>query len=286
MTQLLLISLLLLSNIENNTQIVETKTIVYPIQIGQTKSDTLLIGIQNKIYKTFIQDLMSKDKKSLSKSNLALEKLKLALEKLRLAPEKPNLYLAELNKQKIQNLIIYWESYLQFYSSIYYLKKGDKETAEKEIDKGINCLKEIKNKNSEDYALLSMIQGFSMQFKGQKAMFISEEIKENLKRAIALDSRNLRAYYVYASNDFYTPQEYGGGKETESYLLKAISLPVQKIKKEYLPSWGKEEAFGILIKFYIKNESWDRAKKYFKEGIKLYPQSYTINQLERELAGK
>ncbi|MDC9722644.1 MAG: hypothetical protein PSN34_07705 [Urechidicola sp.] len=265
MIRLLLISLLFVSCKGNTTEIAKVEAISYSAQIEQIKSDTLLVGIQGKIYDAFVQSLMSKDNKALSELSNNLD---------------------ELNKSKKQNLILYWQSYLQFYSSIYYLKKGDKEIAEKEIDKGINWLNEMKNKNSEDYALLAMLQGFGIQFKGMKAMFVSSDIKKNLKKAIAIDSTNLRAYYVYASNDFHTPKKYGGGKETEEYLLKAISLPIQKIKNDYLPSWGKEEAFEMLIKFYIKNEKWDLAKKQYQEGIAAYPKSYTISQLATKLVGK
>lgn len=265
MIRLLIISLLFVSCKGSTTQIAKSEAINYFSQIEQVKSDTLLVNIQGKIYDVFVQSLMSKDNKALLELSNSL---------------------VELNKSKKQNLILYWRSYLQFYSSIYYLKKGDKKTAEKEIDKGIDWLDDMKNKNSEDYALLAMLQGFGIQFKGMKAMFISGEIKKNAKTAIALDSTNLRAYYVYASNDFHTPEKYGGGKEAEKYLLKAISLPAQKIKNDYLPSWGKEESYEMLIKLYIKREKWDLAKKYFQEGIKEFPDSYTINQLASKLIAK
>lgn len=262
MIQLLMISLLFVSCTGNTTQI---EAINYSVQIGQIKSDTLLVDIQSKIYDAFVESLLSKDNKALLELSNSF---------------------VEQNKLKKQNLIVYWQSYLQFYTSIYYLKKGDKETAEKEIYKGLSCLNEMKNKNSEDYALLAMLQGFGIQFKGMKAMFVSSDIKKNLKKAIAIDTTYLRAYYVYASKDFHTSKKYGGGKETEEYLLKAISLPVQKVKNDYLPSWGKKDAFAMLIKFYIKNENWDFAKKYYQEGIKEFPESYIISQLATKLVGK
>jgi len=265
MIRLLFISLLFVSCKGNATKIVKKEAISYQIQVAELQSDSLLIGIQSEIYNAFVQSLMSKENKTLANLDMKLE---------------------NLNKKRKQNIILYWRSYLQFYSSIYYLKKGDKEVAEKEIDKGIDWLDEMKNKNSEDYALLAMLQGFGIQFKGMKAMFISGSIKENAKQAIAKDSTNLRAYYVYASNDFHTPEKYGGGKEAEKYLLKAISLPTQKIKNEYLPSWGKEESFEMLTKLYIKEEKWNLAKKYFQEGIKEFPESYSINQLASKLVGK
>jgi len=265
MIRLLLISLLFVSCKGNTTQTAKNNAISYQVQYEQVKSDSLLVGIQDKIYNAFVQSLMSQDNKHLNQISKELE----------------NLY-----QTRKQILVLYWRAYLQFYSSIYYLKKGNKKTAEKEIDKGIEWLEEMKHKNSEDYALLAMLQGFGIQFKGMKAMFISGDIKKNAQTAIALDSTNLRAYYVYASNDFHTPEKYGGGKECEKYLLKAISLPSQKIKNEYLPSWGKEESYEMLIKYYIRKKKWDLAKQYFQKGMKEFPESYVINQLASKLVGK
>jgi len=265
MIRILFISLLFVSCKGNTAQMTNTEAMSYHFQVEQVKSDTLLVSIQSKIYNAFVQSLMSNDNNSLSKLSKGLE---------------------ELHKIKKQNLILYWRSYLQYYSSIYYLNNGDKETAENEIGKGINWLENMKKKNSEDYALLARLQGFDIQFKGMKAMFISSSIKKNLKKAIAIDSTNLRAYYVYASNDYHTPEKYGGGEKAEAYLLKAISLSAQNIKNDYLPSWGKEESYEMLIKLYIKKEKWDLAKKYFQEGVAAYPESYTINQLASKLVGK
>jgi len=265
MIRLLFISLLFVSCKGNTTNFDKSQIVSYQSQTQSIQQDSLLVGIQGKIYNAFVQSFMTKN-------NDELDSLRKGLE---------NLYSASKN-----NIILYWKSYLQFYSSIYYLKKGDKKISEKEIDKGIDWLDEMKNKNSEDYALLAMLQGFGIQFKGMKSMIVSSNIKKNIKRAIAIDSTNLRAYYVYASNDFHTPEKYGGGKEAEEYLLKAISFPAQKIKNDYLPSWGKEESFEMLIKIYIKKEKWELAKKYFQEEIVAYPKSYTINQLASKLVGK
>jgi tetratricopeptide (TPR) repeat protein len=265
MIRLLFISLLFITCKGNTTGFDKSKIVSYQAQVQTIKQDSLLVGIQEKIYTAFVQSFITKNNDDL---NLLGKKLE-------------NLYSTKKN-----NIILYWKSYLQFYSSIYYLKKGEKEIAEKEVGKGIDWLEEMKNKNSEDYALLAMLQGFDIQFKGMKAMIISSNIKKNIKKSIAIDSTNLRAYYVYASNDFHTPEKYGGGKEAEEYLLKAVSLSAQKIKNDYLPSWGKEESYEMLIKLYIKKENWELAKKYFQKGNKEYPESYTINQLASKLVGK
>jgi len=268
MTRLLIILMIFANFISckgKTTQIDKTEIVSYQTQFESMKPDSTLFNIQDAIHNAFMKDIMSPKNEELAKLGKQLE----------------NLYNANN-----QNLILYWRSYLQFYSSIYYIEKGDKINSEKEIDKGISWLDDMKKKNSEDYALLSMLQGFCLQFKGMKVMFVSQDVKKNANNAIALDSTNLRAYYVYASNDFYTPENYGGGKDAEKYLLKAISLPAQKIKNDYLPSWGKEESYEMLIKLYISKEKWELAKKYFQEGIAAFPNSYELNQLASKLVGK
>jgi hypothetical protein len=228
-------------------------------------ADSLLTDIQSKIYNAFI-------KARIYQKNDALIELSSQLE---------NLY-----KERKQSLILYWRSYLQYYSSIDYLIKADNKSAENEIKKGIEWMESIEKKNSEDYALLAMLQSFSIQFNSLKAMFISGNVKKNADSAITLDSTNIRAWFVYGSNDFHTPAQFGGGKKTEKYLLKAISLPAQKTVNNYLPSWGKEESYELLIRFYIQEGNPGMAKKYYQEGITTFPDSYTIKQLAPKLAGK
>lgn len=265
MIRFLLFPLLFVSCSANSEQAKTSSITSYEEQVDIIEDGSLLVGIQDKIYKAFVQGLMSEKPEALVELSDDLELL---------------------NKENKQHIIVYWRAYLQYYSAIYYLEKGDKEASEKEIDKGTEWLEEMDNKNSEDYALLALSQSFGIQFKGMKAMFIASDIKKNVQTAIAFDSLNIRGYYVYASNDYYTPEKYGGGKEAEKYLLKAITLPEQKVSNTYLPSWGKEEAYEMLIKLYIKNENWDAATKYYKEGIALYPTSYTITQLASQLVGR
>lgn len=85
------------------------------------------------------------------------------------------------------------------------------------------------------------------------------------------------------SHDFYTPEMYGGGKEAEKMLLKAISLCSQKINNPYLPSWGKQNAYELLVRWYIRKEEWTLAQKYYEEGILQFPESYLIKSLKGKL---
>ena len=180
-------------------------------------------------------------------------------------------------------LFVYWQAYLQYYLSIFYLTQEDKASSEDAIDRAVELLDDFKNKNSEDYALLTLVKSFSIQFKGFRAMFISSSVKKNAKKALSLEPKNIRAHFVLASSDFYTPEKYGGGKKAEGLLLKAIELPIQLNKNPYLPSWGKQESYELLVKHYLKSKQKDKAKKYCKEGISLFPNNYGLGKLAIQL---
>ena len=227
---------------------------------------TAIDSIQFKIYNSFVKSIIDK---SVNPLNSVFGKL-------------TNLY-----RENPNNIILYWKGYLLYYKAIYFLKVNDKSNSGKTILEGIDILKDMKKKNSEDYAMLALLQSFSIQFtSGIKASAISGEVKKNLGFAIDIDPSNLRAKYVYASNDYYTPARYGGGKEVEKYLLMAISLPDQKVRNSFLPSWGKEESYAMLVLFYIEKENWDLAKKLYQEGLKIFPESFSINQYAPKLIGK
>ncbi|MCI4667951.1 MAG: hypothetical protein MRZ79_07295 [Bacteroidia bacterium] len=229
-------------------------------------SDSSLKGIQDRIYQSFVKSIMSSEPKSMN--NLMLE-------------------LETYHQEKKQKLALYWMSYAQYYQSISYLKGGKKEEAKIACSEAVKRLENMKAKNSEDFALLAMIKSFSIQFQApMKAPITSNKVKKYAEKAISLDDKNLRAYYVLASNDFYTPEQYGGLKKSESYLKKAIALNDQAIPNPYLPSWGKEESYEMLIKYYIKKAQWAEAKAIFKEANEKYPSNYQINQLATKLVGK
>ncbi len=188
--------------------------------------------------------------------------------------------------QETSPLATYWLAYAKYYESIFYLKTGDKEKSETLINKGINILSKQKNKNSEDYALLVLMQNFSMQFitNMMKLGVVSGNIGENIEKAIKADANNLRAYYTAAANDFYTPEQYGGGTKAEGYLLKAIALNEQPVDNASLPTWGKDQAYQMLVALYLKKGNMGLAKKYLKEGTHLYPDSYGLKEMAKKIS--
>lgn len=178
----------------------------------------------------------------------------------------------------------YWLSYIDYFKTVVFLKDAPAE-AEDMLQEGIKRLEDtLPNRNSEDQALLAMLKSLSISFNpGIKAGVIAREVEARCHKAIDLDKNNPRPYAVLGSSDYYTPPMYGGQKRCEEYLLKALALKDQVIPNPYLPSWGRELAYELLIKFYLEKKQKEKAKEYFKKAQKEYPDSYTINMLARQL---
>lgn len=228
--------------------------------------DSLLHQIQDKISNAFVQDFMQKKKEALTELETQLN---------------------EQYQSNGQNLYLYWKAYLKYYEAILHLQNGDDKASETAVLAGIKDLENIAQKNDEDYALLALMQSFSIQFVSAfKAATRSGKVKKNAQKSLDLQPQNLRAAYVLASSDYYTPEAYGGGKKTEEYLRMALEMPDQVNPNPYLPSWGREEAYLLLIKHFMKKEQWAEAKEAFGQAYETFPNSYQINELGAKLASK
>jgi len=227
------------------------------------QSDTLLINIQGKVMDAFVKGKISKSDKGLTDLELAL---------------------LNLNKSNNSGIIIYWYSYACYYHSILLMLEKESKNSEKILDEGIEQLKNSGSLNSEHFALLALMESLSIQYaSGMEIPFISKQVKQNAEKALQLDSLNLRAYYVLGSNDFYSPVQNGEGNKAKGYLLKAIRLNDQTLPNPYLPTWGKNSAYEMLIRLYINHKQFAEAKKYYQEAIVLFPNDYMINKLAKEL---
>jgi tetratricopeptide (TPR) repeat protein len=189
--------------------------------------------------------------------------------------------LSEMDQVEKELTTDYWMAYSQYFRAIYLLKTGDNEGSREKVEAGIERLKSIKTKSSEDYALLSVMRSFSIQFVDNvmKQGMLSGQVRDEARKAIRLDDQNLRAYYALGSIDFYTPKEYGGVQEAEKLLLKAVSLEEQQAEGNDLPTWGKDFAYQMLVSLYLKNNDPAQAKRYWEEAHRLYPDNEMINGL-------
>jgi tetratricopeptide (TPR) repeat protein len=189
----------------------------------------------------------------------------------------------ELKKSHSNPYINYWEAYA-IYTLHIQVKDGDNKKAEQLVDQGIKLLEEIKNKNSEHYALLALFQGLELNYASSLTIpFKAATNESTARKAIKLDPNNLRAYFALALKDYYTPKMFGGGKIVEENLTKAISLNDRSDENPYAPDWGKPDAYRYLIKFYKKNEQPDKARKLMEEAVLKYPNDKGLIALQAKL---
>jgi tetratricopeptide (TPR) repeat protein len=266
---LVISSLMLLGIIAFNQVVLASGPVGQPYQtewVEPSTDDSILHSIEARIDQAFVGSLMGKDQQALSDLLGELEA-----------------YHAASGRDLAQ----YWMSYLQYYQAIYHLQMDEEKRAEQATEAALARLERLDAPNSEDYALMAMIKGFSIQFAaGIKSPFLGAKAKKYGEQALAIDSTNLRAYFVLASNDYYTPEQFGGRKQVESYLKKALALPAQSVPNPYLPAWGREAAHEMLIKFYLSQERYEEAKTQFRAANEEFPDSYLINQLASKLVGR
>ena len=169
--------------------------------------------------------------------------------------------------------------------TIYFMRNKQAKEAEHIINRACDDMEQLNKKNAEDYALLASVQNLAIQFRsGMGAGKLSSQAVGNAQTALQMDSTNLRAWYVLASNDFYTPAFFGGGKKAEQYLLKALSCPAQQVPNPYMPSWGREESYQLLLTYYVQKEQYESARVLLNAAKKEYPNGrWFITEFEQQL---
>ena len=123
-------------------------------------------------------------------------------------------------------------------------------------DKATELLTKAENilgkENSEIDVIKSMIATTHMTVDPQsRFMTYMSDINENIKKAESLDSTNPRPFLLEAENKFYTPEQFGGGKNVaKEYFEKANTL-YQNFKPETVlsPNWG-EPALQYFLSQY------------------------------------
>lgn len=193
--------------------------------------------------------------------------------------------LIEMANANPMPVIIYWLVYSMQHLAILYgiNKESDKEG--KEITESVNLLEGIEEKNSEDYALLALMGGYSAKYTSVfRIAKLIDKCKGYANTALELDSNNLRAHLALGIFDFNTLETFGGGKVLEENLNYAISLDCKSsCYSPYGPKWGKNMAYCYLIRYYLRKENNAQANFYFDEAISLFPTDRILMELKKEL---
>ena len=96
--------------------------------------------------------------------------------------------------------------------------------------------------NSETNVIKAMVATAHMTVDPQSLyMTYAPQISENIKKSETLDPTNPRPVLFEAENKFYTPEQYGGGKDVAKELFDKAKQLFDNFKSEsdISPSWGK-----------------------------------------------
>lgn len=178
----------------------------------------------------------------------------------------------------------YWKAYLKLNLSSFYAEIEDKAKGEESINEALNILDKIENKDAEVLALLAYTQSSSIRYvSGMQAGLLSQKAGQTIKNATKIDDNNIRVWFVSGVLDFYTPKAFGGQKECEKNFKKAISLEEKNVTNPYLPTWGKEDSYVMLINYLLTNSRKNEAKQYYKEAISAFPHSTELQVLAKRI---
>jgi hypothetical protein len=106
--------------------------------------------------------------------------------------------------------------------------------------------------NSETDVIKSMIATAHMMVDpASRYMTYGQDISTNLQKAETLDSTNPRPVLVQAQNTFYTPEQYGGGKDAAKPMFEKAKQLFANFKPELdiSPSWGQTSMNYFLSQY-------------------------------------
>lgn len=182
--------------------------------------------------------------------------------------------------EEYHRLVGYWSAFVDFQLAVFHDNHEAPDESKTAINRGIATLEAVEGKNVEELNLLAFLQGFSTQFADEAEQIrISDRAQANVSAAMKLNPDNLRTQYVTGCLDFYTPAEYGGQQVAKIHLTKATELPANAIDSPYLPTWGKAEAYELLVRYYSAQGEVEIARQTLDEGLALYPDDHQLSEL-------
>jgi hypothetical protein len=130
------------------------------------------------------------------------------------------------------------------------MSSGDKVDEYCDIaEKNVSCADSLNPNNSEVYALRSLIYSqriaVNPMLRGAKFGGKSNEMSAKAKE---LDPTNPRPYLLQGQGKYYTPAQFGGGKEKALPILEEAVAKYGSFKpvSTIHPDWGRQRALNLL----------------------------------------
>ena len=146
----------------------------------------------------------------------------------------------------------YWVAYCLVTESFKLKETGEKDLL---LDKASDYLKKAESISTNNDEIEVMKAQFALAKLSVDPMSrwqkYGADFQNALKKATEINPENPRIQYVMGVNIFYTPENFGGGKDkAKPYLEKALSkFETFKAASAFAPNWGKAETSYFLSQY-------------------------------------
>lgn len=186
-------------------------------------------------------------------------------------------FLGLLAREGQNNLyLLYYAALCDYRLANYFIASQEMEKAEtyvKECETYLLKAMEIDHEFGELDAMYAYMLGFEIAIDQKKAMSLGFQSFQYMGKASIKSPDNPRVFYLKGISELYTPQQYGGGVDMAIKTLnRSVELfDKEKIEEEYMPSWGKEEAYTFLGMAYNQKGEKENAREMFTRALEVNP---------------
>lgn len=148
----------------------------------------------------------------------------------------------------------YYASYVLLIAT-FVVNEPDTDKKDKMLDNSLELI-ETADKNFPNNSEILTLKAFILSMKIEispmaRGMKYGGQVNTLLDKAIELNKKNPRAFFLKASNLYYTPEAFGGSKVKACENIKKANelFNSEKPSSELSPNWGKEQAESVLTTF-------------------------------------
>lgn len=175
-------------------------------------------------------------------------------------------------------MVNYYMAYCDLLLSWSYFEASDNDNIKKYTESCIDLLNkatDMKDDFAEAYILKYSANSNRWNYEMDKMNDIIAKSTEAKETAKKLEPNNPRLYLTDGFITFYTPENFGGGVDKALPMFEKSWENYQTFvpKDETYPTWGKEQAAGMIAMCMIKNDKLDEAKKWIDKALEIRPES-------------
>lgn len=152
------------------------------------------------------------------------------------------------------------------------LSNKDEETYEKHLDKTLEQLELLLDKNPDSstlHAITAGIMSVQMGFSPMKGMTLGSQSGIHIGKAISLDSLNAAAWKQHANSKYFTPKMWGGDIQE---AIKSYEHAISLFEKENnTKDWIYLDALAWLGVAYEKTGEKEKAKTIYEKALEIEP---------------